>query len=146
MRMSYVSSDVCSSDLLGLALVWAAFTIPRTTVRTTKGPSRIDQWLISAGMSSVTSRSLVFLCVVMGIAGLLFVQVISRTFPVALVFGVMSAYLPIAVVRGRARKRRKEFAEVWQEAVDPLASEVRSDERRVGTECVSTCSYRWSPD
>src|SRR3546814_15328710 len=38
----------------------------------------------------------------------------------------MSAYLPIAVVRGRARKRRKEFAEVWPEAVDHLASAVRA--------------------
>src|SRR3546814_14149122 len=25
-------------------------------------------------------------------------------------------------------------------------SELRSEERRVGQECVSTCRYRWSPD
>src|SRR3546814_13126320 len=25
------------------------------------------------------------------------------------------------------------------------AAETRSEERRVGTECVSTCRYRWSP-
>src|SRR3546814_19807110 len=111
---------------LGLALVWAAFTIPRTTVRTTKGPARIDQWLIRAGMSSVTSRSLVFLWVVMGIAGLPFVQVISGTFLVALVFGVMSAYLPISVVRGRARQRRTEFAEVWPRAGDHRDPRVRA--------------------
>src|SRR3546814_17860456 len=33
---------------------------------------------------------------------------------------------------------------VW---IDPVAfHEARSEERRVGKECVSTCSSRWSPD
>src|SRR3546814_19393091 len=27
----------------------------------------------------------------------------------------------------------------------PIAQPERSEERRVGTECVSTCRYRWSP-
>src|SRR3546814_15925861 len=30
-------------------------------------------------------------------------------------------------------------------ATDPLAYALRSEERRVGKECVSTCRYRWSP-
>src|SRR3546814_14505458 len=30
--------------------------------------------------------------------------------------------------------------------MEPACSTVRSDERRVGKECVSTCSFRWSPD
>src|SRR3546814_15879717 len=29
---------------------------------------------------------------------------------------------------------------------DPLPGAVRSEERRVGKECVSTCRSRWSPD
>src|SRR3546814_19063886 len=33
------------------------------------------------------------------------------------------------------------FAEEPQQGMYP-----RSEERRVGKECVSTCSYRWSPD
>src|SRR3546814_5464013 len=28
---------------------------------------------------------------------------------------------------------------------DPIAQELRSEERRVGKECVSTCRSRWSP-
>src|SRR3546814_15623461 len=31
-------------------------------------------------------------------------------------------------------------------ASDPLAGNGRSEERRVGKECVSTCSSRWSPN
>src|SRR3546814_2987122 len=30
--------------------------------------------------------------------------------------------------------------------VSPMPYWVRSEERRVGKECVSTCRYRWSPD
>jgi tight adherence protein B len=39
---------------------------------------------------------------------------------------VMAAYLPFAVVAARARRRLREFAEVWPEAVDNLASAVRA--------------------
>src|SRR3546814_14475952 len=30
--------------------------------------------------------------------------------------------------------------------LDPRADALRSEERRVGKECVSTCRFRWSPD
>jgi tight adherence protein B len=45
---------------------------------------------------------------------------------VALAFGAMGAYLPVAMTRGRARRRQREFAEVWPEAVDNLSSAVRA--------------------
>src|SRR3546814_7534203 len=32
-----------------------------------------------------------------------------------------------------------------QHAVNAAAARIRSEERRVGKECVSTCSSRWSP-
>lgn len=38
----------------------------------------------------------------------------------------MAAYLPIAVLRQRAARRLRDFAEVWPEAVDNLASAVRA--------------------
>ena len=54
------------------------------------------------------------------------IQLISRTAPVAVAFAAMSGYLPVAVLRGRARRRQRELAEVWPEAVDNLASAVRA--------------------
>jgi tight adherence protein B len=54
------------------------------------------------------------------------VQIVSGTPPVAVAFGSMGAYLPVAVVSVRARRRQREFAEVWPEAVDNLASAVRA--------------------
>jgi tight adherence protein B len=38
----------------------------------------------------------------------------------------MAGYLPLAVLSGRARRRQRELAEVWPEAVDNLASAVRA--------------------
>jgi tight adherence protein B len=38
----------------------------------------------------------------------------------------MGAWMPVAVVSGRARRRQRELAEVWPEAVDNLTSAVRA--------------------
>ena len=44
----------------------------------------------------------------------------------ALAFGAMGGCLPVAVVSGRARRRQRELAEVWPEALDNLTSAVRA--------------------
>lgn len=51
---------------------------------------------------------------------------IAGAWPVALVFALIAGYLPWAILAGRARRRQREFAEVWPEAVDNLASAVRA--------------------
>jgi len=51
---------------------------------------------------------------------------VSSTPPVAVAFGVMGGYAPVAIVSGRARRRQRELAEVWPEAVDNLVSAVRA--------------------
>jgi tight adherence protein B len=45
---------------------------------------------------------------------------------VSAAFALLAAYLPIAMLNGRARRRQRELAEVWPEAVDNLASAVRA--------------------
>jgi tight adherence protein B len=66
------------------------------------------------------------LCAVCGTVSGFAVQVVSGTPPVAIAFGLIGGHLPVAVVSGRARRRQREFAEVWPEAVDNLASAVRA--------------------
>ncbi|WP_028472561.1 type II secretion system F family protein [Nocardioides alkalitolerans] len=111
---------------LGLLLVWSAFFVPRTPKVVDREPGRITLILARAGMAHVSATSLVLLCVVLGAAAALLMQVVSRTAPIALVFGLMAAYLPLAVVSARARRRQREFADVWPDAVDNLASAVRA--------------------
>jgi tight adherence protein B len=111
---------------IGLLLVWSAFFLPRAPRRRTPRAGRITRLLVGAGLGQVSASGFVILCVVLGVAATLVLQVVSRTPPVAIAFGLMAAYLPVAVVSGRARRRQREYAEVWPEAVDNLASAVRA--------------------
>lgn len=110
---------------VGLLLIWSAFYVPLQP-RPSRTEGRVRQLLARAGLGGVSTRSFAMLCGGCGLVALLAIQVISGAFPVALAFGVMAAYLPVAVVAGRARRRQREFAEVWPEAVDNLASAVRA--------------------
>jgi len=111
---------------IGLLLIWAAFTLPRQPRIDTPRPNNLTRLLARAGLGEVTSTGVVTLCVVLFAVTLTVVQTVSRTLPVAFVFAAMGAYLPIAVLRQRAARRLRDFAEVWPEAVDNLASAVRA--------------------
>src|SRR3546814_15258856 len=51
----------------------------------------------------------------------------------------------IGYIVGHRRVRRRQLdSELLQARIDP-AGHGRSEERRVGKECVSTCRSRWSP-
>ena len=111
---------------LGALLIWSAFAAPRAPRPEVATSGWIEQLLVDAGMAGVTSRSLLLLCGASGVIVSIVALAISRTAPLAVVVGVLAAYLPIAVVSGRVRRRRREFAEVWPEAVDDLTSAVRA--------------------
>ncbi len=111
---------------LGLLLVWSAFFVPRHARRTTPTHGALARLLSRAGLEGVSATGFVVLCVASGLLAGLVIQVVSRTAPVAVAFGAMGAYLPVALVSGRARRRQRDFAEVWPEAVDHLASAVRA--------------------
>jgi tight adherence protein B len=109
---------------VGLLLVWSSFWAPRPRVE--RRPSPLRPLLRSAGLGDVSPAGFAVVCVVCALTATTVVLVASRTPPVALVFGVMGGYLPVAVLKGRARRRQRDFAEVWPEAVDNLASAVRA--------------------
>lgn len=114
---------------VGLLLVWSAFAVPRATRSggaETAGPGRWQRTLAEAGLGGVTPGALAALCAISGTSAALVVQVASRTPTVGIAFGLIAAYLPLAVVRGRAVRRQRELAEVWPDAVDNLASAVRA--------------------
>ena len=51
---------------------------------------------------------------------------VSGAPPVGAAFAVLAAYGPVALLRGRARRRQRERAELWPDVVDDLASGVRA--------------------
>jgi tight adherence protein B len=111
---------------IGLMLVWSAFFVPRGRGARRPGRSRATTLLARAGLGQVSPSAFTTLCAGCGLAALLVMQVVSHTPPVAVLFGGMGAFLPVAVVSARARRRQRDFAEVWPEAVDNLASAVRA--------------------
>jgi tight adherence protein B len=111
---------------VGLLLIWSAFFVPIPREKSSRRAGRTAELLARAGLGEVSITGFVVLCFVSWVAAAFVVQVVSRTPPVALAFGLIGGYLPVAVVSGRARRRQREFAEVWPEAVDNLASAVRA--------------------
>ena len=111
---------------IGLLLVWSAFALPRPAPRVRRRGARLAQLLARAGLGHVSSSAFLTLCAVTASSTLLVMQVMTRTPTVAVLFGAMGGYLPVLVVTSRARRRQREFAEVWPEAVDNLASAVRA--------------------
>jgi tight adherence protein B len=113
---------------LGLLLIWSAFALPRPSraERAAREPGRTRRLLSSAGLGDVSVSGFVGLCGGCGLVAAFVVQALSSTPPVAVAFGVIGCYLPVAIVAGRARRRLRELAEVWPEAIDNLASAVRA--------------------
>jgi tight adherence protein B len=113
---------------LGLLLIWSAFALPRASraERAARDPGRTRRMLSSAGLGDVSVSGFLGLCAGCGLVAAFVVQALSSTPPVAVAFGVIGCYLPVAMVAGRARRRLRELAEVWPEAIDNLASAVRA--------------------
>src|SRR3546814_11893810 len=128
MRISDWSSDVCSSDLWGRKLAVAIFLtylIPPTILfipfsRIVGGLGLQDTlWSLVLVYPSFTVPFCTWL--MMG-----FFKAVPPDIEEAAMMGGLSRFGAFVKV------------------VVPLSS-ARSEERRVGTECVSTCSSRWSP-
>ena len=111
---------------VGLLLIWSAFALPRRQRSTAPTSTTLGRLLGRAGLADVAPASVLSLCAVLFAVAFALVQAVSRTVPVAVAFSAMAAYLPIAVLRRRAARRLRDFAEGWPEAVDNLASAVRA--------------------
>lgn len=113
---------------VGLLLVWRSFTVPRRTSRPIRPLPlrRLDETVASAGVNGVTTTMVSVACAAAFLVVAITVLAVSSAVPVAVVFALLAGYAPIALLRGRARRRRRELAEVWPEAVDHLASAVRA--------------------
>ena len=111
---------------IGLVLVWLALTSPLPSRPDDARVGRTRDLLDRAGLAGTTVGGLWTVCALTGLVAFVSIQVVSRTATVAAAFGLLAGYLPVAMLAGRARRRQRELAEVWPEAVDNLASAVRA--------------------
>jgi tight adherence protein B len=111
----------------GLFCVWWSFWEPaERSARRTRRSAIVQDLLVQAGAPSVTPAALYGASAALGLVVLLTGLAITRSPVIALCFAVMAAVAPEALVRVRARKRRRDLREVWPEVVDHLASGVRA--------------------
>lgn len=113
---------------VGVLLVLAALTGQPTMTRrgSTRRRGRLASLLASAGVHGVSPGQVIALCAGSFILAAFIMLGISGVIAVGLVFGVMAAWLPLAVLRGRAARRLREHAALWPDVVDNLSSAVRA--------------------
>jgi tight adherence protein B len=111
---------------VGLLLVWLAVSGPAGPRPAASRTGRVRERLDRAGLAGTSVGSVWAVCGVLALVAFLAMQLLSHTVTVALAFAAIAGYLPLAMLAGRARRRQRELAEVWPEAVDNLASAVRA--------------------
>lgn len=113
---------------VGLLLVAWGVVEPdwRPAGRARRGPGRLADLLARAGVQGIVPSQLVGLGAVASLAAGLVMTALSGVAAIGLVFGLMAAGAPVAILRGRAERRLREHAAVWPDAVDNLTSAVRA--------------------
>ena len=115
---------------VGLFLVWWSCWVPaeRPVTRPRRaGPlDRLSDDLVQAGFAGLSVRSLLAGTVLAFLLVLALVQATVGVLPIAVCFAVMAGYLPVALVRARARRRRARLRDLWPDAVDNITSGVRA--------------------
>src|SRR3546814_20292913 len=149
MRISDWSSDVCSSDLLdaarralepGETLVWADRPDPQALAR-----SRLPQ-VIRGVLGLAVIATFLWLSFLPNWPGGLRGVLLGVFLAAALLYACWLLAAPLAARRAAGSTvyavtdRRLILLEGW-----PTVRQ-RSEERRDGQECVSTCRSRWEPD
>jgi tight adherence protein B len=113
---------------IGVLLVAWSVVSPPAHKQRTEGPLQRSgrDLLASAGVEGVTPAAFIGACVLLGAIALVLMYGVSGAWPVGAVFGVMAGAAPVALLKGRARRRRAEFRELWPDVVDNIASAVRA--------------------
>ncbi|WP_459645637.1 type II secretion system F family protein [Kineococcus sp. NUM-3379] len=123
-------SGVLVGALLGAGLFcvwWSCWPAPvRAERRPRERRGRLRELLAEADLHPVAPAALLGACAVCGTAGLLVSAVAGGVWAVAVCFGAMAGWAPLAAVRWRARSRRVQVRQLWPDVVDNLASAVRA--------------------
>lgn len=114
---------------LGLACIWWSFwpRVQRPVGRVRRSLlTRLADEIVLAGIRGLQPGVLLAGSVVIALVVLLAGFAITQVPAVSLAFALMAGYAPVAVVRGRARRRRSQLRELWPDVVDHVASAVRA--------------------
>jgi tight adherence protein B len=110
----------------GLLLVWwSAWEQPHAARRRPR-VSRLEDLLRSAGIEKVSRLGLLATCLGVGAFVTLVFFAGTRSWPISGCFGLFGGWLPLGIVKWRARKRTAVLRELWPDVVDHLRSAIRA--------------------
>lgn len=113
---------------MGLFCIWWSFWPPAPPRARGAGGwrDRVTDTMNHAGLETVTPCTLLVTCAGLGVTTFAGALALFGIPAIAACFAIMVAWSPVAVVHGRARRRRQRLREVWPDVVDNLASGVRA--------------------
>jgi tight adherence protein B len=109
---------------VGALLVALGATSPRRARE--PRPSRVRRLIDGAGLERVSPSAVVGACFGLAVVVGLIVLAISGVAVVGALAAIVAAYIPLAVLRRRARTRAVALRSAWPDAVDMLGSAVRA--------------------
>jgi tight adherence protein B len=110
----------------GLFLIWWSFWDQPGAIKRRPRSSRLVDLLRSAGIENVSGLGLVSTCLGLAAFVSLVFFAVTRSWPISGCFGLFGGWLPMAVVRWRARKRAAMLRQLWPDVVDHLRSAIRA--------------------
>ncbi|MDQ0619528.1 type II secretion system F family protein [Arthrobacter globiformis] len=110
----------------GLFLIWWSAWDEPARARREPRTSRLHDLLLSAGIEKVSGAGLIGSCLGLGTFATLAFFAVSRSLPVSVCFGLFGAWLPVAVVKWRIKRRSSVLRRVWPDVVDHLRSAIRA--------------------
>jgi tight adherence protein B len=110
---------------LGMFLIWWSAWEHAPAVKERK-PKRLESLLLTAGIEKVSSWGFIASCLGLGLFTTLVIYIVTASISIAACFGLFGAWLPLAIVRWRARKRTGMLRELWPDVVDHLRSAIRA--------------------
>jgi tight adherence protein B len=110
----------------GLFLIWWSLCESPQVGRRNRKPSRVADLLVAAGVDKVSVSGLLGTCVGLGLFVVLVFFAVSRSWPIAACFGLFAGWLPVTILRWRAKKRTAMLRQLWPDVVDHLRSAIRA--------------------
>lgn len=111
---------------LGVFLIWWSAWEQAPAATRERKPKRLETLLLTAGIEKVSSAGLTASCLGLGLFVVLVFFIVTGSLPIAACFGLFGAWLPLAVVRWRARRRTAMLRGLWPDVVDHLRSAIRA--------------------
>ncbi len=128
--MAWGAEGVALGLLLGAGLFclwWSMWSDEQASARRSAGwYVRWQDTLVQAGVESVSPLALALVCVGAAAAAVGVLLAISGAPAIAVCFGAMAGFAPVAFVRHRAERRRADLRELWPDVVDNLSSAIRA--------------------